>query len=224
LDLYEFFTPINQYITFTKSNIKGVYCFPRFENDASIIENALKFQSEHIEKIDINSLTNQLLSNLVIEHWTEKLLTNQIPCDFTYLMEIRKNLPKLIDQSYLESLFIETDISDEDLRPFITFILEQLTESMRSEPKLIHKLNLYTITGNIVPELHSLKNGPSIDVQYNIYLYTRESNDNSCIGIILDMFVKPQNLDYSTIIQAQMNDVYDFLLRILKFSINKFTK
>ncbi|NHK30229.1 MAG: hypothetical protein FK730_02680 [Asgard group archaeon] len=224
LNLYEFFTPINQYITFTKSNIKVIYCFPRFDDDASIIENALKFQSEHIEKIDINSITNQLLSNLVIENWTEKLISKQIPKNFSCLMDIRKNLPKLIDQSYLESLFIETDICDDNLRSFITFVLEQLTESMRSEPKLIHKLNLYTITGIINPELHSLKNGPSLDVQYNIYLYSQETNDSSCIGIILDMFVKPQNLDYSTIIQTQMNDVFDFLIRILKFSINKFTK
>jgi hypothetical protein len=177
-----------------------------------------------LDEIDINSVNKQLISNLVIEKWTEELLSKQIPSSFSCLMDKRKNLPKLIDQSYLESLFIETDICDDDLRQFITFAIEQLTESMRSEPKLIHKMNLYTITGIIAPELHSQKNGPSIDVQYNIYLYSRERNDNSCIGIILDIFVKPQNLDYSTIIQAQMNDVYDFLLRTLKFSINKFAK
>lgn len=224
LDLYEFFTPINQFIFFPHSINKVIYCFPRFDDDASIIENTLKFQTDFIDLIKMSSINNQVLSNILIKNWTDKLFSKPIPSTYSNLMNIRKKLPKLIEQSYLESIYLTTSISDKTLRQFITFLLEQLTESIGSEPKLLHKMKLYTITGVIIPDSNILKEEPAIEIQYNIYLYSQQQENNSSIGIVLDIFVKPQNLDFSSIVKVQMDDVYDTLIRILKFSIKKFTQ
>ncbi|NHJ49970.1 MAG: hypothetical protein FK733_19415 [Asgard group archaeon] len=221
LCLYEIFTPTNHYILLPKNKIKTVYCFPRFDDDIHFLLNTIKFDTNVISNLE-SEINSDNISAIIHEKWNKKLVELELPIELASIMDNRKRLPNLFDHALLESFYYNTSVSEKKIKDFIMNLLEKLTGIFLFEPKLTHKLNMYTIAGQYEVKSDYIKSHYiSTKINYNLYVFTQRQNGQDCLGVVLDLFIKPQNYVLNVQTLTHLNRVYEYINRIILYEMKK---
>ncbi len=164
LNLFEYFTPLNHYILAANLKQKTLLCFPRFNEDNNIIANTLEFANDNLNKIQSDD-NEYDIRQIIIHNWLNKKEDIVLSEQYISILDIRSILPTVMEQSILESYYFDTDINVDNLKQLITELIEMLSDEFKSEPKIIHNENLYTIK-DVLKDLKAdnVNNGDKIEL------------------------------------------------------------
>jgi hypothetical protein len=204
-----------------KNKIKTVYCYPRFDDDINFLLNTIKFDTNIVSELE-SEITTESITKITRENWTEKISDFELPNELSTIIENRKRLPNLFDHAMLESFYYNTSVSDKRIKDFIINLLEKLTGVFLFEPKLTHKLNMYTIAGQYEVKYDDIKSHYiSTKINYNLYVFTQNQKGQDCLGVVLDLFIKPQNYVLNVQTLTHLNRVYEYINRIILYEMKR---
>ena len=208
LKLFEFFTPKNHYISIPQGQNTFVFSFPRYNEDFTLISNALKCHFAFQKEAKSKKLNKEHVKNRILESWNEITKKTTIPKKYQHLLEIRQELPLLIEHSILESYFFEITYDFANFRSLTTALLERLEETFQVELKIIHTKSLYTISSALPSQWpDNPKVQQTITVNFNIHLYNKELEPPNKSAIVLDLFVDPENMTLGLECQKLFSDL-----------------
>jgi len=195
LTLYEYFTPLTHYILIPSGTQNLVFSFPRFNEDWTIIANAMKSHLFFLHEKFSPQLNPEELKQQVKTAWEKIVNKVTLPENFQHLLEIRKELPLLIEHSILESSFFVTTLKPATFRVITSKLIEMLVQKFSCEPKIIHTKQLYTISSTLSNQIpDNPKNHQTIDVHFNVHFYVKELGRSKNSVIVLDLFIDPQHM------------------------------